>query len=146
MCMLVNTSAGNIHTSKSLIVVPNDSSGISVVPIEKMGMHASDTGIVTLDNVHVPVENLIGEEGMGFTYQMLQFQEERLACAAGALVPLETVIQQTIDYTRQRQAFGKSLLDNQVVHFRMAELQTEVELLRVLLKLSGVLERRRCTS
>merc|ERR1712228_587606 len=118
MCMLVNTSTGNIHNSKSLIVVPNDSSGISVVPIEKMGMHASDTGIVTLDNVHVPVENLIGEEGMGFTYQMLQFQEERLACAALTITPMDLLIAETAEYCKQRTAFGQPLLNNQYIHFK----------------------------
>jgi citronellyl-CoA dehydrogenase len=69
---------------------------------------------------------------MGFVYQMQQFQEERLFAAAGALKSLEDCIQDTIEYTSQRQAFGKSILDNQVVHFRMAELQTEVEALRAL--------------
>jgi citronellyl-CoA dehydrogenase len=68
---------------------------------------------------------------MGFTYQMLQFQEERL-WGAPALRSLDRMIDQTIDYTRERQAFGKSILDNQVVHFRLAELRTEVEALRAL--------------
>ena len=74
----------------------------------------------------------IGEEGKGFIYQMLQFQEERLWGAASALAAMDTAIDETIDYTRERQAFGKPILDNQVVHFRLAELQTEVELLRSL--------------
>ena len=63
---------------------------------------------------------------------MEQFKEERIYAAAGNLKMFEYVIQDTIDYTRQRQAFGQSILDNQVVHFRLAELQTEVELLRAL--------------
>jgi citronellyl-CoA dehydrogenase len=73
---------------------------------------------------------MIGEEGMGFTYQMLQFQEERLACAAGCLVPLSNLVEETIAYTRERRAFGAPLLDNQYIHFRLAELHTELELLR----------------
>jgi len=64
---------------------------------------------------------------------MLQFQEERLWGAASCLKALETIIAETIDYTRSRKAFGHSILDNQVVHFRLAELQTEVELLRSLI-------------
>jgi len=63
---------------------------------------------------------------------MQQFQGERLWVAAAALLTLERTIQQTIEYTRQRKAFGQSILDNQVVHFRLAELQTEIELLRAL--------------
>src|SRR5260370_18450043 len=63
---------------------------------------------------------------------MLQFQEERLWAAAANLKSMERVIEQPIDYPRNRKAFGKSLLDNQVVHFRLAELATEIELLRAL--------------
>ena len=69
---------------------------------------------------------------MGFTYQMLQFQEERIAGCLLVLKSLDLLISETIDYTRQRKAFGKSILDNQVVHFRLAELATEVEALRAL--------------
>merc|ERR1719369_640280 len=113
MCLLANTSEGKPHTNKSLIIVPLDSPGISKVPIKKMGLHASDTGIITFDNVHVPVENLVGDEGAGFVYQMMQFQEERLAAAAGGLVALDLCIEKTIEYTRDRKAFGKPLIDNQ---------------------------------
>jgi len=63
---------------------------------------------------------------------MLQFQEERLWAGAANLKSMERVIAQTIEYTRSRKAFGKSILDNQVVHFRLAELATEIELLRAL--------------
>jgi citronellyl-CoA dehydrogenase len=62
----------------------------------------------------------------------MQFQEERLWAAANGLVSLDRVIDATIDYTRERKAFGRSILDNQVVHFRLAELRTEVECLRSL--------------
>ena len=82
--------------------------------------------------MRVPQRNLIGQEGMGFMFQMLQFQEERLWGAAGSLRALDRLIDQTIDYTRQRKTFGKRILDNQVVHFRLAELRTEVEALRAL--------------
>jgi citronellyl-CoA dehydrogenase len=75
---------------------------------------------------------LIGQEGFGFVYQMLQFQEERLWASANGIRGLERMLEMTIDYTRQRQAFGQSILDNQYVHFRLAELATEVEALRAL--------------
>jgi citronellyl-CoA dehydrogenase len=97
-----------------------------------MGMHSSDTALLHFDDVRVPVRNRIGEEGMGFTYQMMQFQEERMYAALGAIVSCELTINETIEYTRQRKAFGKSILDNQVVHFRLSELMTEVEALRAL--------------
>jgi citronellyl-CoA dehydrogenase len=131
-CLLANTSEGPAHKNKSLIVVPMDAPGISRQKIHKIGMDSSDTAQLFFDNVRVPKRNLIGQEGLGFTFQMLQFQEERLWGAAGSLRSLDRLIDQTIDYTRQRKAFGKSILDNQVVHYRLAELRTEVESLRAL--------------
>jgi citronellyl-CoA dehydrogenase len=133
ICLLANTSDGSPHKNKSLIIVPTDLPGISFSDrLEKLGMRSSDTAQVFFDNVRVPRNHLIGEEGMGFQYQMMQFQEERLFAAAGNLKTMESCIDDTIEYARQRQAFGKSILDNQVVHFRLAELQTEVEALRAL--------------
>ncbi|MBI5721608.1 MAG: acyl-CoA dehydrogenase family protein [Burkholderiales bacterium] len=131
-CLLANTGEGSPHKNKSLIVVPMTSPGITKQKIHKIGMHSSDTAQLFFDNVRVPRRNLIGQEGMGFAFQMLQFQEERLWGAAAGLKSMDRLIDLTIDYTRQRQAFGKSILDNQVVHFRLAELRTEVEALRAL--------------
>jgi len=131
MCLLANTSEGAAHKNKSLIVVPMKTPGITVAKkIRKIGMMASDTGLIHFDDVRVPQRNLIGDEGSGFTYQMMQFQEERLWAAANAIQGLLNCIAQTADYARERQAFGKSILDNQVVHFKLAELKTEVEALR----------------
>lgn len=132
-CLLANTSDDKPHLNKSLIVVPSNTPGISFSEkLDKLGMRSSDTAQVFFDNVRVPQRNLIGEEGHGFIYQMLQFQEERLFAAAGSLKAMEECINKTIDYTRERKIFGQSVLDNQVVHFRLAELQTEVEALRAL--------------
>jgi len=131
MCVLANTSEGAAHKNKSLIVVPMNTPGITKAKkIRKIGMMASDTGLIHFDDVRVPQTNRIGEEGMGFTYQMMQFQEERLWAAANAIQGLFNCIAHTVDYTRERKAFGQSILDNQVVHFRLAELKTEVEALR----------------
>ena len=132
-CLLANTSEGPQHKNKSLIIVPSDTKGVSVSePLKKLGLHSSDTAQIFFDNVKVPQKNRIGDEGKGFIYQMIQFQEERLYAAAAALKGYENIIQETIEYTKQREAFGKAILDNQVVHYRLAELQTEVELLRAL--------------
>jgi citronellyl-CoA dehydrogenase len=131
-CLLANTSDGPPHKNKSLIVVPMDAPGITKQKIRKIGMNSSDTAQLFFDNVRVPRRNLIGQEGLGFTFQMLQFQEERLWGAASSLRSLDKLIDQTIEYTRQRKAFGRSVLDNQVVHYRLAELRTEVEALRAL--------------
>ncbi len=131
-CLLANTSEGPVHKNKSLIVVPMDAAGISKQKIKKIGMNSSDTAQLFFDNVRVPQHHVIGQEGMGFAFQMLQFQEERLWGAASSLRSLDRLIDQTIAYTRERKAFGKSLLDNQVIHYRLAELRTEVEALRSL--------------
>ncbi len=132
-CMLVNTSEGKAHLNKSLIVVPMDAKGIDrKTKLDKLGMRSSDTAMIFLDEVRVPQRNLIGKEGMGFTYQMIQFQEERLYGAASSIDGLFNLVDETVEYTRQRQAFGQSVLDNQAVHFRLAELRTEVECLRAL--------------
>ncbi|MEY3699133.1 MAG: hypothetical protein RL631_1786 [Pseudomonadota bacterium] len=133
MCLLANTSEGAAHKNKSLIILPMTTPGITrAKKIRKIGMMASDTGLIHFDDVRVPQRFRIGEEGMGFTYQMMQFQEERLWAAANAIQGLMNCIDQTIEYTRERKAFGKSVLDNQVVHFTLAELKTEVECLRAL--------------
>jgi citronellyl-CoA dehydrogenase len=131
-CLLANTSDAPAHKNKSLIVVPMDAKGISRQKIKKIGMNSSDTAQLFFDNVRVPRRHVIGQEGLGFTFQMLQFQEERLWGAASTVQGLDRIIDETIAYTRERKAFGKAILDNQVVHFRLAELRTEVEALRAL--------------
>jgi len=131
MCLLAITEEGPAHRNKSLICLPMNTPGIHLNKrIDKMGMRCSDTAQIFFEDVRVPAANIIGKPGMGFTYQMLQFQEERLACVALGLAPLECVIQETINYCRERKAFGAPLLDNQYIHFRLAEFQTEVELMR----------------
>ena len=140
MCMLANTGdpSDGIHKNKSLICVPlkehgKRAKGVTIArKLKKMGMHSSDTAEIFFDEVRVPVRNRIGEEGSGFTYQMLQFQEERLYAAVGSVAGCERMIDATIDYTRERKVFGQRLIDNQVIHFRLAELATEVEALRAL--------------
>lgn len=131
--VLANTSEGASHKNKSLIVVPMKTPGVSVArKLVKMGMHASDTAQLHFDGVRVPQRYRIGEEGMGFIYQMEQFQIERLWGALNAGAMAQRAIDTTVAYTRERRAFGRSILDNQWVHFKLAELQTEVSALRAL--------------
>jgi len=133
MCLLANTSDGPAHKNKSLICLPMQSKGVQIArKLDKLGMRSSDTAQIFFEEVRVPQRYRIGEEGHGFRYQMQQFQEERLYSAASGLITKERMIEETIAYTRQRQAFGQSILANQSVHFRLAELKTEVEMLRAL--------------
>ena len=133
MCLLANTSDGSPHKSKTLICLPMKTKGVNIAKkLRKIGMMASDTAQIFFDDVRVPQRYRIGEEGMGFTYQMQQFQEERLWAAASAVEGLLRNINDTVDYIRERKIFGQTVLDFQVVHFRLAELKTEVEALRAL--------------
>lgn len=131
--LLARTSGERGFRGMSLIVVPTDAPGFSVSrKLEKLGNHASDTAILTFEDVRVPRANRIGDEGMGFILQMRQFQRERLAGVLMSLSGMEKIIRMTINYCRQRQTFGRPLIDNQWIHFRIAELLTEVEALRQL--------------
>ena len=130
-CLLANTSEGAPHRNKSLIIVPMNTPGVSASkPLKKMGMHSSDTAQLYFDHVRVPRRYLIGEEGMGFIYQMEQFQIERLWGAMNNVGMAQRAIDTTIAYTRERQVFGRAVLDNQSVHFKLAEYQAELECLR----------------
>ncbi len=131
-CLLANTSEGPVHSNKSMIIVPMDAKGITTQKIKKIGMNSSDTAQIFFDNVRVPRRNLVGTEGAGFMMQMIQFQEERLYGAANSLKMLDKLIDLTITYCQERHTFGQPLINNQVIHFRLAELRTEVELLRSL--------------
>ena len=134
MCLLAITDPdGGVHHNKSLICVPMDTPGITTAPrFKKLGMHSSDTTQVFFEDVRVPRANLIGEEGKGFAYQMAQFQIERLWAGAAGLRSKERLIRLTREYAAERKMFGQSVLDFQSVAFRLAELETEVELLRSL--------------
>ncbi|MEZ4367533.1 MAG: acyl-CoA dehydrogenase family protein [Kofleriaceae bacterium] len=133
LCVLANTSAGPVHANKSLIVVPTKTPGVTIGPkLDKLGMRASDTCPVYFEGVRVPKRYRIGAEGTGFMMQMVQFQVERMYGALSSLRGMEHVIDETIAYAKERHTFGQPLIDNQVIHFRLAELATEVEALRAL--------------
>lgn len=132
-CLLANTGDGPVHKNKSLIIVPMKTKGVEVArKIDKIGMRSSDTAQLFFDDVRVPQSNCVGQENMGFIYQMQQFQIERLWGALNTAATLQRAIDCTIAYTRERQAFGKSILDNQWVNFRLAEMQAELESLNAL--------------
>ncbi|OOG44720.1 acyl-CoA dehydrogenase family protein [Polaromonas sp. A23] len=138
MCMLVNTGEGPQHKNKSLVMVPMREKGklrkgIEVgKKIKKIGMNASDTGLIYFDEVRVPQRYLIGAEGSGFMYQMMQFQEERLWCAASCIQSLTNCIDWTVEWAHDRKLFGATLADQQWVQFKLAEMKTEVEGLRAM--------------
>jgi citronellyl-CoA dehydrogenase len=115
----------------SLVVVPTDTPGFAVSrKLSKLGNHSSDTAELSFTDMRVPVTNTIGEPGRGFQMQMEQFQIERLMGAYSATASAEIALRRTVEYLRVRHAFGKPLLANQALKFRLAELLAEVDLLK----------------
>jgi len=98
--------------------------------LEKLGMKAQDTSELFFDDVRVPMTNLLGEEGQGFVYLMQELAWERLQVAVGAVANMEGALQWTIDYTKERKAFGKSISDFQNTRFKLAEAKTQVTVAR----------------
>lgn len=122
------------HKGISLIAIERDTPGFSRGrKLEKVGLHCQDTAELIFEDCLVPKENLIGEEGMGFKYLMQKLQQERLVVAIAAQVAAEEMLRLTIDYVKERQAFGKSISRFQNTQFKMAEMATEVEMGRAFL-------------
>ncbi|MBX3573556.1 MAG: acyl-CoA dehydrogenase family protein [Mesorhizobium sp.] len=99
--------------------------------LEKLGMRAQDTSELFFDNMRLPPESMLGEEGKGFALMMTKLSQERLAQAIRSATVAETIIEWTVDYTMQRQAFGKSLFDQQNTQFKLAELKAQAVSARV---------------
>jgi citronellyl-CoA dehydrogenase len=133
LCLLARTSNEPGFRGMSLIIVPTNTPGFSVGrKLRKLGNHSSDTGELVFDRVRVPQSNRIGPEGQGFILQMQQFQKERLIGSIMAHSGAERTVRETICYTQERHAFGRPLIDNQWIHFKLCELLTEIEALRQL--------------
>ncbi|WP_416426853.1 acyl-CoA dehydrogenase family protein [Pseudomonas sp. App30] len=99
--------------------------------LEKVGMKAQDTSELFFHNVRIPKDNLLGQVGQGFAYLMQELPQERLTVAIGAVSSAEAALQWTLDYTRDRKAFGKAITDFQNTRFKLAEIATEVQIGRV---------------
>lgn len=124
-----NPHAEKKHRGISLLVIEEGTAGFTKGrKLEKVGMHAQDTAELFFEDCRVPVENLLGEEGKGFTYMMEKLQQERLAVAIAAQSAAEDMLALTINYVKSRQAFGKSISDFQHTQFKIAEMATKVEL------------------
>jgi citronellyl-CoA dehydrogenase len=130
LCLLARTSDEGGYAGMSQIIVPTSTPGFSVGrKIEKMGNWSSDTAELVFDDVRVPVSNTIGEIGRGFQQQMVQFLDERLIGAYMAVASMRKALDKTKDYLQQREAFGKPLLANQYLQYKLAELYADVDVL-----------------
>lgn len=119
----------------SLFLVDTKLPGFSTgKPIEKLGQHSSDTGELFFENLRVPADALLGEEGKGFVYLMQELPRERLGCAVQAIGHAQGALDLTIDYVTQRKAFGQTVGQFQNTRFKLAECRTELEMCRALLE------------
>ncbi len=116
----------------SLICVDANTPGFSKGrKLEKIGLHAQDTSELFFDNVKVPVSNRLGEENAGFSYLMHELAQERLVIAVRAAASIESFLEKTIAYTRDRKTFGQSVFDYQNTRFKLAEAKAQSTMLRV---------------
>jgi alkylation response protein AidB-like acyl-CoA dehydrogenase len=119
------------HKGLSLLVIEPDAPGFSRGRnLEKIGLHAQDTSELSFTDVRVPVENLLGEEGRGFYQLVHNLPQERLSLAVGAVAAAEGVLAETLDYVRQRNAFGSPISGLQNTQFVLAEVATELDIAR----------------
>ncbi len=116
----------------SLLVIDRNAAGVSATKLKKLGWHSSDTAELSFDNVKVPVENLIGEEGHGFYYLMNGLQLERVCFIPATVSGCEWAIDQVLQYMSEREAFGRPINRFQVLRHRIAQLASEVEALKAL--------------
>ncbi|HVU00568.1 MAG TPA: acyl-CoA dehydrogenase family protein [Polyangiaceae bacterium] len=135
LCLLAVTDPGAGHRGFTQIIVPTSTPGIRYDLLHKIGHWGSDTGIVFLEDVRVPVKNTIGEIGRGFQQQMMQFQDERLVLSIQAIAFSFLVWEETRAYTEQRVLFGQPLSKMQVTQFKLVETLTELYAARELLNL-----------
>ena len=119
----------------SAILVENPSEGLSFGANEKkMGWRAQPTSLVQFDDCKVPADHLIGEEGKGFSYAMAGLDGGRLNIAASALGAAQCALDKTLQYMKERKAFGKSISEFQALQFRIADMETELAAARVFLR------------
>lgn len=123
-----NPEAGTAGVS--LLVIEQKMPGVSARKLKKLGWHASDTAELSFDNVKVPVENLIGQEGQGFYYLMNGLQLERLVAVPACVTGMEWALEQTLQYMSEREAFGRPINKFQVLRHRIAQMASEIEALK----------------
>eukprot|EP01063_Lacrimia_lanifica_P041716 TRINITY_DN9799_c0_g1_i2.p1 TRINITY_DN9799_c0_g1~~TRINITY_DN9799_c0_g1_i2.p1 ORF type:complete len:417 (+),score=170.74 TRINITY_DN9799_c0_g1_i2:76-1326(+) len=114
-------------TGMTLMVLERGMAGIKTTPMKKMGWWCSDTAIVTLENVKVPKANVIGKPGKGFLYAMGNFNTERLGIASQCIAGARVCLEDAIRYARVRKTFGKALIKNQGIRWKLMEVAREVE-------------------
>jgi len=125
----VKTDPSQRHAGMSLLVLERGMEGFERGRnLEKIGMHAQDTAELFFTDVHVPVENLLGEEGSGFRSLVTKLPQERLSIAVTAVAAARQALDWTLEYVKERTAFGQPIGSFQNSRFRLAEMATEIEI------------------
>jgi alkylation response protein AidB-like acyl-CoA dehydrogenase len=125
----VKTDPEQRHAGMSLLVIEDGMPGFSRGRnLEKIGLHAQDTAELFFDDVRVPVDNLLGEEGSGFVHLVSNLPQERLSLTAGSLAHAQVAFGWTLDYIKERRAFGQPIGSFQTVKHTMAEMRTELDI------------------
>jgi acyl-CoA dehydrogenase len=119
----------------SLILVEGNPEGLQRTPLKKMGWWCSDTATLYFENCRVPAENLIGEEGAGFRAMMLNFNDERLHGAAGAIAFARVCFEEAVAYARERVTFDKPIIEHQVIRHKLVDMAMRIEASQAMLEL-----------
>jgi alkylation response protein AidB-like acyl-CoA dehydrogenase len=131
---LVRTNPSDGSKSLSMILVPTDTPGVKIGPPEKkMGLRGSPTHAVTYDDVHVPLEYLIGPEGRGLQQTLATLDGGRISIGSISIGLAQAALEATVDYARERKAFGQPIADFQAIQWKLANMATEIEIARTML-------------
>jgi len=130
LIVAAKTDPSDKYKGISIFVVDREAAGITATKLDKLGWRASDTAELAFDNVEIPIENLMGEEGKGFPYIMQHFALERLIMGVNAHARADFALDYVVNYMQQRVAFGKSLDKFQVLRHKIAEMASKVDMCR----------------
>jgi hypothetical protein len=130
LIVAAKTDPSEKYKGISIFIVDRDTKGISATKLDKLGWRASDTAEIAFDNVEIPEENLLGEEGKGFPYIMQHFALERLIMGVNAHARAEFAVDYAVNYIKERVAFGKSLDKFQALRHKIAEMASKVDMCR----------------
>jgi len=130
LIVVAKTDMANSKRAMGLFLVDRDTPGVSATKLDKLGWRASDTGEIAFDNVRIPASHLMGDNENGFYYVMQHFSLERLIMGVNAHARAEYALEYTLGYMSEREAFGKKINEFQALRHRIADMATEVEVVK----------------
>ncbi|MFT4568131.1 MAG: acyl-CoA dehydrogenase [Saprospiraceae bacterium] len=130
LIVVAKTDAANSKRAMGIFLVDRDTPGVSATKLNKLGWRASDTGEIAFDNVRIPLSHLMGDKENGFYYVMQHFSLERLIMGVNAHARAEYALEYTLGYMSEREAFGKKINEFQALRHRIAEMATEIEIIK----------------